>query len=184
MKKSKLLFLALLALNVQLSAQHKNPEKEKQTDQMATQPSSIPLEQVIKQNSDSYVITAENVSRVSGIRNVYLSQAIGGLEIHGTESSIHFDRTGNVLKENNKFLTDAQATLKNSSLGISARQAITSVAGQMGYKISNLQEIKQIGGINKAAVFNKADISSRDIPVKLIYYYKEGSGTQLVWELS
>ncbi len=183
MKKLTLLVFALLALNLQLSAQHKNPEKEKQTAEKATQPSTIPLEQILKQNSDSYVITAENVSRVSGVRNVYLSQAFNGLEIRGTESSIHFDRAGNVLKSNNRFLEDAAATVKNSSRGISAIQAINSVASQMGYKISNLREIRQIGGISQEAVFN-ADISSREIPVKLMYYYDEGTGTQLVWELS
>ncbi len=184
MKKSKLVLIVLLTLGIQLSAQHKNPEKEKATAQKATQPSSISLEQLIKQKNDSYVITAENVSRISGVRNVYLNQAINGLEIRGTESSIHIDRTGKVLVENNKFLSDAQATLKSSSRGITARNAIISVANQMGYKISDLKEIKNIGGINQAAVFNKAGISSQDIPTKLMYYYKEGDGTRLVWELS
>src|SRR5690606_11366652 len=84
----------------------------------------------------------------------------------------------------NKFLSDIGATLKNSSQGITARAAIASVANQMGYKISDLQEIKSIGGKNKAALFNKAGISSEDIPTKLMYYYREGIGTQLVWELS
>ncbi|CAM3500744.1 M36 family metallopeptidase [Aequorivita lipolytica] len=184
MKKSTLLLMVLCMLTIQLSAQHKNPEKEKESAQLATKPSTISLEKLIVQKSDSYVITKEHVSRISGIRHVYLRQAINGLEVYGTESSVHFDKTGKVLMEHNKFLADVQATVKSSSLGISARQAITSVANQMGYRVSNLQEVKSIGGKNKAAVFNKAGISSEEIPVKLMYYYKEGVGTQLVWELS
>lgn len=184
MKKSTLLLMMLCMLTLQFSAQNKNPEKEKESARLATMPSSISLDQLIKQKSDSYVITNENVSRVSGIRNVYLRQAIQGLEVFGTESNVHFDKTGKVLAEHNKFLVDVETTLKNSSQGITARQAITSVANQMGYKISNLQEIKNIGGKNKAAIFNKASISSEDIPAKLMYYYKEGVGTQLIWELS
>ncbi len=184
MKKSKLLLMLFCMLTLQLSAQHKNPEKEKQAAQQATKPSTASLEKLIAQKSNAYVVTNENVSKKSGIRHVYLRQAINGLEVYGTESSVHFDKTGKVLTEHNNFLTDVQATLKNSSQGLDARAAIAAVANQMGYKISNLREIKSIGGKNKAAVFNKADISLVDIPVKLMYYYREGIGTQLVWELS
>lgn len=184
MKKSKLLLMLFCMLALQLSAQHKNPEKEKQAAQQATKPSTASLEKLIAQKSNAYVVTNENVSKKSGIRHVYLRQAINGLEVYGTESSVHFDKTGKVLTEHNNFLTDVEATLKNSSQGLDARAAIAAVANQMGYKISNLREIKSIGGKNKAAVFNKADISLVDIPVKLMYYYREGIGTQLVWELS
>ena len=171
-------------LTLQLTAQQKNPEKEKEAALGAAQPSNISLQNLIKQKSDSYVITKEHVSRISGIHHVYVRQAINSLEVYGTESSVHSDKTGKVLVEHNRFLTDVQSTVKNSSQGISARQAITSVANQMGYRITNLQEIKNIGGKNKAAVFNEAGISSEVIPAKLMYYYREGIGTQLVWELS
>lgn len=184
MKKSKLLLMLFCMLAIQLSAQQKNPEKEKESAQLASQLSSISLKNLITQKRDSYVITKEHVSSISGVRHVYLRQAINGLEVYGTESGVHIDKTGKVLMEHNKFLSDIGATLKNSSQGITARAAIASVANQMGYKISNLQEIKSIGGKNKAAVFNKAGISSEDIPTKLMYYYKVGAGTQLVWELS
>ncbi len=171
-------------LSLQLTAQQKNPEKEKEAALAAAQPSAISLQNLIKQKSDSYVITKEHTSRISGVHHVYLRQAINGLEVYGTESGVHLDKTGKVLMEHNKFLKDINATLKNSSQGVTARAAITSVANQMGYKISNLQEVKSIGGKNKAAVFNKAGISSEEIPVKLMYYYRKGIGTQLVWELS
>src|SRR5690606_20399026 len=184
MKKSKLLLTVFCVLAIQLSAQQKNPEKEKVSAQLATKPSSISLKNLIDQKSDSYVITKEHVSSISGVRHVYLRQAINGLEVYGTESGVHIDKTGKLLMEHNKFLSDIGATLKNSSQSITARAAIASVANQMGYKISDLQEIKSIGGKNKAAVFNKAGISSEDIPTKLMYYYREGIGTQLVWELS
>ncbi len=183
MRKTTILLLLSCMLSVQLSAQH-NTQEEQRAARSASKPSPISLAELIKQKNNLHVVISENVSRTSGVHNIYLRQAINGLEVYGTESSIHFDRTGKVLIEHNRFLTDAPATLKNSSQGISAKQAIVSVARQMGYTISNLQEIKNVGGINKAAVFNKANISSVDIPVKLMYYYKEGVGTQLIWELS
>jgi subtilisin-like proprotein convertase family protein len=184
MKKITLLLMGLCFLTLSLPAQNKNAGKEKEPERMASEPSTIALENLIAHKSDSYVITKETFSRKSGIRHVYLRQAINGLEIYGTESSVHFDKAGKVLISHNKFLHDAPTTLKNSSQGISAEQAISSVAAQMGYRISNLRELKHIGGVNKAAVFNNAGISSEEIPVKLMYYYRPGIGTQLVWELS
>jgi len=184
MKKTTLLLMALCMWAVQLTAQQKNPEKEKVTVREAALPSTVSLENLIKQKSDTYVITKEHTSRISGVHHVYLRQAINGLEVYGTESGVHLDKTGNVLMQHNKFLKDINATLKNSSQRITARAAISSVANQMGYKISNLQELQSIGGKNQAAIFNKAGISSEEIPVKLMYYYREGIGTQLVWELS
>ncbi|MGB3342296.1 MAG: M36 family metallopeptidase, partial [Aequorivita sp.] len=184
MRKSTLLLMVAFLLCFHLSAQHQNLPRQKESERVASQPASISLSTLIQQKSGTYHITAENVSKPSGIRNVYLRQAINGIEVSGTESSIHFDRAGKVLIEHNRFLADVNATVISNSQGISSRQAITSVASQMGYRISDLQEIKKIGGKSKSAVFNKAGISSEDIPVRLIYYYREGIGTQLVWELS
>ncbi|SRX55432.1 hypothetical protein [Aequorivita sp. CIP111184] len=100
---------------------------------MATQPSTISLEKLIAQKSDSYVITNKNTSKKSDIRHVYLRQAINGLEVYGTESSINFDKTGKVLTQHNNFLADAQATLKDNSQALNARAAIASVANQIRY---------------------------------------------------
>ena len=184
MKKSTLFLMVLCLLTLQLSAQQKKAEKEKERERMAMEPSMVSLEELIAKKSNTYAITKETVSRLSGVRHVYLRQAINGLEIYGTESSVHFDKAGKVLIAHNRFLKDAAATVTSSAQGITAEQAITSVAAQMGYRIVDLRQIKSIGGQNKAAVFNKAGISSEDIPVKLMYYYREGIGTQLVWELS
>lgn len=184
MTKSIAFFILFSMMAHQFSAQNKDQKRKDQTSQSLTKQSTESLAELIKLPNGPIIITHENVSRLSGTRNVYLRQAINGIEVSGTESSIHFDKTGKILAEHNRLLADIRATLKNSSQGISAHQAITSVAGQMGYKIANLQEIQSLGGNNKAAVFNKADISSENIPVKLMYYFKEGSGTQLVWELS
>src|SRR5690554_1340900 len=182
MKKFTLFFFSLSLLTIQVSAQERTREKE--PTPQTTELSTISLAELVKQNNPSYVITKQHVSSISGIHHIYLRQAINGLEVYGTESSVHFDKHGELLVEHNRFLKDILATVKSNSQGISASQAITSVARQMNYPIDNLQEIEHIGGSNKAAVFNKAGISSENIPAKLMYYYREGIGTYLVWELS
>ncbi len=94
MKKLALLLMVLAVMPIQLTAQHKNPEKEKEAATYGALRSSISLNQLIQGKSNTYVITKEHVSSISGIRHVYLRQAINGLEVYGTESSVHFDRSG------------------------------------------------------------------------------------------
>lgn len=144
----------------------------------------ISLETLIRQKSPTYVITNEHFSNTSGIRHVYLRQAINGLEVYGTESSIHFDKSGKVISIENNFIKDVETTLKRTSQNLSSSQAINAVALEMGYEVRNLQQLKDEEGTNKKTLFNKAGISSEDIPVRLMYYYREGEGTILVWELS
>lgn len=142
------------------------------------------LEEIINKKSSDYVITAEHISRVSGIHHIYLRQAINGLEVYGTESSVHIDAGGKTVASHDKFINNIQSGLKNTSAPITASEAVASVARQMGYNLSNLQALENKGGINKAIIFNKANISASNIPAKLMYYYREGFGTTLVWELS
>ncbi|WP_068588912.1 M36 family metallopeptidase [Cochleicola gelatinilyticus] len=166
-------------MTLQLSAQKLSKDNQKGMEQ-----SSVSLENLVKQQSPDYVIYKEHVSRTSGIRHVYLRQAINGLEIYGTESSVHFKQDGTHFLTHNKFLSDAQATVQNAAVSINAQQAIQSVANQMGYQVTTLQQLRSEGGENQKTVFNKAGISEREIPVKLMYYYREGVGTTKVWELS
>ncbi len=145
---------------------------------------TISLEERIKTKSLDYVITSEHISRTSGIHHIYLRQAINGIEVYGTDSSIHIDAIGKTVTSHDKFVNNIQSGLKNATASLSAAEAISSVARQMGYKLSNLQALEKNGGINQSMVFNKANISASDIPVRLMYYYREGFGTTLVWELS
>jgi extracellular elastinolytic metalloproteinase len=158
--------------------------QQKPDQKISNEKSSISLETLIKQTDNSYVITNDYVSKKTGMRHVYLRQAIDGIEIQGTESNIHFDASGTVIISRNNFLKDVQSTVINKSATISASQAIISVANQMNYPLNNLELIKNIGGKNKQATYNKAGISSENIPVKLMYYFRPDVGTTIVWELS
>jgi hypothetical protein len=140
------------------------------------------LQKLIEKKSGNYVITSDHISSTSGVKHVYIRQAIDGIEIAGTESSVHIDVNGQVLVEHNNFLPNSRATLKSSTANLSAREAIIAVANQMGYSISALEELEQKGP--KEFIFNGAGISTEDIPVKQLYYYKKDFGTRLIYELS
>ncbi|PKA82304.1 putative secreted protein (Por secretion system target) [Ulvibacter sp. MAR_2010_11] len=179
MKKITLPLLSLfffLCATVQLSAQIKETKS-------ATTP-TINLEKLVKHPGNDYVVTAEHTSTISGIHHMYLRQAINGLEVFGTESSLHRAANGKLIASHNNFVGDIQSTLVSATANLSAEQAIASVAQQMGYTLSNIERLKNYGGINQKSEFNTAGISATNIPVKLMYYYREGIGTTLVWEIS
>ncbi|NND64250.1 MAG: T9SS type A sorting domain-containing protein [Flavobacteriaceae bacterium] len=149
-------------------------------------PSKIKLvEQIAKntKNDVEYVITSEHVSRTSGIHHIYVRQAVNGLEVYGTESSIHLNANGEIFKLNDNFVPELTNNTKSATPQLSAAGAVQAVAQQMGYNFQNLSQLKKEDD-SEAYVFNSAGISGVDIPVKLMYYHRPNQSTALIWELS
>ncbi|NNM09000.1 MAG: hypothetical protein HKO61_07490, partial [Flavobacteriaceae bacterium] len=192
-----------LLLSVPISAQRDLPEDsdtKKTTSKKVVKP-EVNLADFVKATSGSksgdntngqlnldgtdYIITSEHVSSVSGIHHQYIRQAINGIEVYGTESSIHRDSSGEVLVSYSNFVDNIQSTLRSSAdPALTATMAINSIASQMGYAVSDLQELERKNTPNRETRFNKAGISTSNIPAKLMYYYREGIGTDLVWEIA
>jgi len=170
----------LLVISLPLAAQNRGGDNK-----YPRITSQVYLEQLLQQkSSDEFVVTAEHTSKLSGVTHTYVRQAINGIEVCGTESSLHIDTAGSIIMAHVNFVANIGESVKNTSASISAEQAIAGVARQMGYNLSNLQRLENSTGSNQKGVFNGAGISNRDIPVKLMYYFKEGLGTTMVWELS
>ena len=143
------------------------------------------LENMINERGNvNYIITSEHVSSISGIKHTYVRQAVNGIEVLGTESSIHRNALGKTIQANVNFVNEIAAITGSSSPSLDAQQAIRAVARQMGYRIDNLEEIVTARGINQKTLFNKGGISNSNIPAKLMYYFREGNGATLIWELS
>ena len=176
MKIKQITQVLILFFCVQLSAQKQNNNKQ--------QRAKISLETLVKEKSNTITITHQHTSSVSGINHVYLRQAINGIGVYGTESSIHKDGSGKTIVTHNNFLEDISSTITSNSASISASDAIYAVASSMNYSINGLQQIAYEGGPGKKTLFGKAAISERNIPAKLLYYYSKKTGTRITWELS
>ena len=176
MKIKQITQVLILFFCVQLSAQKQNNNKQ--------QRAKISLETLVKEKSNTITITHQHTSSVSGINHVYLRQAINGIGVYGTESSIHKDGSGKTIVTHNNFLDDISSTITSNSASISASDAIYAVASSMNYSINGLQQIAYEGGPGKKTLFGKAAISERNIPAKLLYYYSKKTGTRITWELS
>jgi subtilisin-like proprotein convertase family protein len=177
MKIKQILQVFILLLCVQSIAQKSDDKKAQAT-------SSISLENLIQQKNNTYVITHQHTSSVSGIKHIYISQAVDGIGVYSTESSVHLDASGKAIVTHNNFIKNLSKTITSGTAVLSASQAIHAVASKMKYSISNLQEIAYEGGLNKKILFNGGNISENDIPAKLLYNYSKKTGTRIVWEFS
>ena len=136
-------------------------------------------------NSDTeYLITSEHISSISGINHQYYRQAIGGIEVLGTESSLHVMSDGNMIMAHNKFVKELSAQLNRSSASLTAEAAIRSVAQKKRYGSPvNLSQTKSLTGVDQHGEYNHAGISQYNIPVRQVYTLTE-NGVRLAWELS
>ncbi|MGB7499006.1 MAG: M36 family metallopeptidase, partial [Moheibacter sp.] len=123
----------------------------------------------------------------SGIRHIYLRQTLNGLEIIGTESSIHVSKTGKVTSVSNKFLNSIQKKGSQSpaSPQIDAVQAVSSAAMQLGYHpTKGFSVISQSLTADKKSMISDGGISLSDIPARLMYFADEDGNISLVWDIS
>lgn len=179
--KTKAIVLLLFAwfMGIPILAQEKEDRNSKQE-----QTSQTSLLEVIQSRSDQYIITQEHVSKISNVRNVYLRQAIQGVGIVGTESSIHISPTGEIISEHNRFVKDASGKVKSATQSLSAAQAIQRVASTMGYGLPDLTQLQAPKGVQKATLFNDGGISLEKIPVELVYFMDTEGDITLCWQLS
>jgi subtilisin-like proprotein convertase family protein len=177
MKIKQILQVFILLMCVQSIAQKSDDKKQQAT-------ASISIEKLLQQKSNTITITHQHTSSVSGINHVYLRQAINGIGVYGTESSIHTDASGKAIVTHNNLKNKLSNTITSNSASLTASGAIYAVANTMGYSINGLEEIAYEGGPSKKTLFNKGAISENDIPAKLLYYYSKKTGTRITWELS
>ena len=182
MTKLKYLLICLFVFTTQLNAQIQS-----QLNNNLSKKQQIDIQKLV-QNEDAleleYVITSQHTSSVSGIKHIYLRQAINGIGVYGTESSIHTDASGKAIVTHNNLKNKISNTITSNSASLTASGAIYAVANTMGYSINGLEKIAYEGGPSKKTLFNKGAISENDIPAKLLYYYSKKTGTRITWELS
>jgi len=133
-----------------------------------------------------YVITSEHTSSLSGVQHIYYRQAINGIEVLGTEASIHIAQDGKLATAHDRNLVkDLTSSVKTNAGALTAPQAIQAIANQMNYgAIKGLQEITDTKNANGTSLFTNGGISGVDIPAKQMYYLVPNDGIRMVWEIS
>ncbi|RDK82645.1 M36 family metallopeptidase, partial [Marinirhabdus gelatinilytica] len=131
-----------------------------------------------------FVVTSEHTSKLSGVHHIYFKQAVNGLEVTGTESSVHVRANGDIVSSNLNFVKNVQQFQTPSIASLNAEQAVQKIAQQMNYSMGPLNVIERSNAANQKTLFSRSGISGEEIPAKLMYYYNENIGLKLVWEVS
>ena len=179
-KLSPILWMVLLCISSgTLTAQNFSDVINKQLEQIAEKSALLPADL-------QWQITSQSVSRTSGIHHTYYRQTFNGIEIYGTESSIHLMSNGQVLSKNNKFIkATAEKLFGATTPGLTAAQAVQAAALQLNYKISRpLSVLQNLKGKSKEGLLSDGGISLSPIPVKLMYTLTEEGRLVLSWDIS
>ncbi len=137
-------------------------------------------------NAFQLKVNRSTKSSKSNIEHYYFLQTLNGIEIQGTESSIHLKQDGSVLKFNNKLEQDiARQSNLNVSSSINPIEAIQAANKHLGFSSpGQLEVLEHSSLINRAQKVSKGNVSRRDIPVKLVYHKFDNGELALAWDLS
>ncbi len=133
-----------------------------------------------------WVINDQHTSRTSGVHHVYYRQVINGLEVYGSESSVHLLSNGEVIKANTKFVNSQKLKgIASATPSLTATQAVESAANHFNYVITeSITEISSLNDIAQSKVLSDGGISLMDIPAKLIYHVNDANELRLTWDIS
>ncbi len=180
MKKCTLLLFVglLMGLSAPVTAQNIQQTINRQIDQL--------LESNKLSTQDSqWVITDQHTSRTTGVQHVYYRQLLNGIEIYGSQSSVHLMPNGELLKANNRFIEDAANKATGAtSPSLTAIQAVQNAAGHFNYSISEGISVleSQLGG--QELMLTPGGISLSPIPAKLVYQENQDGEVVLAWDIS
>lgn len=174
----QVLSLLLIALAVPMQAQNLNKTIDEQIVQLVENNKLSNLQQ-------NWEVTAQHTSSVSGIHHVYFRQMVNGLPVFGSNSSVHLDAEGNLLKFNNRFIDKVQEKAGAPAPALNAAQSIEAAADQLGYQLSgSLSLRKTFNDRPHSYRYSEAGISLSEIPVSLVYTADDAGNIKLAWDLS
>jgi len=130
------------------------------------------------------IVTDQYISKKSGIEHFYLKQALKGIEVNSSNSSIHFTKENTVLVAHYKLISNYKSNIDRTEPVLSAIEAIEEVAKQLGLESpKNIEVVEKEQGLNKKGVYKGGGISAENIPFKLVYQPQKDGSIVLAWDL-
>lgn len=117
----------------------------------------------------NFSIYSQYTEAKTGITHIYFRQTIKNIEIYNANSSLHFDKKGNLFHFNNAFIKDAQDKISKSSISVDANRATQLVATSLGMSLN--QSIQLSKTTQNEFVLNDPMASSQPIKTKLYYFF-------------
>jgi extracellular elastinolytic metalloproteinase len=134
---------------------------------------------------DDFIITHAHVSSVSNIEHIYLNQRYQGIQVKNSVMSLHLSNDGVPVQTHNQFFREIAGRINTTSPGLSREEAIAAAASHFNLDFQEeLRLIEDSGDPDAYAIYNGADLSLEDIPLRLKYQQTEDGALRLAWDLS
>lgn len=137
-------------------------------------------------NSLEITITDYHKSKQSQLDHYYFRQTTNGIQMFGSESSVHLKTDGSIHRLNNHLVSGVGQTKQPSiTPAIDPLQAIQSVGNHLGYtNIGKLEVTNHSVTKDRSQTISKGAISKHEIPTRLMYFLDENKELTLAWDLS
>ena len=130
-------------------------------------------------------VSSEYTSRTSEITNVYFIQQYQGIEVNNAILNIHLRADNTVVTYGNRFVPNLKGKVNMANPTLNQVMAVQAAAKALGITYEVPLRLKAtLGGPAREVVFEKGDLSSEDIPVKLVYQPIENGAVRLTWEVT
>jgi len=130
-------------------------------------------------------LNSETVTKHNGMRHLYLKQQYQGIEIFGAVTNMNVTRDGEVISMGDRFQKNISRKIKTNEPGLDATAAVAAAVRYLNITPKGALSVKEnIGGANRAVIFDAAGISLEPIPAKLVYQPMEDGSLKLAWEVS
>ncbi len=118
-------------------------------------------------DANSIIINSQYTEKSTGITHVYFKQALNSAEVFNTQSSLHFDKNGNLFHSNINL-----ASINNSKENhkLNAQQALQIATQHAGVSFNALGKTLNIGS-EKSFKINEPSVSSEAITGKQVFYF-------------
>ncbi|MFT5890822.1 MAG: hypothetical protein ACI9Y7_000920 [Dokdonia sp.] len=145
--------------------------------------SSMVSRNVLTDQDTDYVITSEHISSISGIHHIYYRQAISGIEVQGTESSVHLKSDGSLFRFIDRNLIKNISSKIKSAGSMTATQAIQGITNQMGYRFPANLTLDTSALVPGYEVYIDYSSAGGEILTKEAYYLFPDGSISKAWEV-
>lgn len=131
---------------------------------------------------DSYEVTDNVYSAVSGATHVYLRQQHQGLSVYNGQLHFNVNRDGRLLSINNAFLPEIATAVNAGTPSLSAQGAVTAAAEHLEISLANpLVALGKNPSGHGLTTLRSPELSYRDIEARLMWLPIRRGDARLVW---
>ncbi len=139
--------------------------------------------QLKSQDYQDVIISDLYKTKHNGVTHIYFTQQYQGIAVDNAITNMNITKDGNVAFATNQFVSDIASKVNTTTPGISASEALISVARELGATDLTLPSVKERVGYTKV-IFEKANFSHNNIPVQLKYQVLKDGTVALVWDIA